>query len=300
MYITIENEYLKVGIKSLGAELDSLVQKKDGQEYMWEADPKYWNKTSPFLFPFIGKLEDFRYRHQGKTYDMVKHGFARDMDFMVVSQERDRVVFSIENTKETFQNYPFIFRLEISFRLEEQCLYEEWSIHNYGEEKMFFAIGGHPAFATPLLRHGRREGKRTDCAVKLHGTGSQTTLQSSVIDISAGLTNGETFPVVVEEGVFPIMDHMFDQDALVFANQGVTGVSLLDEVGKEYVRLDAINCPVWGIWSMSPSDCGYVCIEPWWGICGAIGENKELGEREYINVVEPGKIWKDGFCITIL
>ena len=57
MRITIENEILKAELESFGAELKSLVSKKDSQEYMWEADPAFWGKTSPILFPFIGKLE---------------------------------------------------------------------------------------------------------------------------------------------------------------------------------------------------------------------------------------------------
>lgn len=299
MRINIENDQLKAGIESFGVELYSLIKKDNGQEYIWEADPVFWNKTSPILFPFIGKLEDFKYQYHGKTYDMTKHGFARNMDFEVVAQEKDRVVFSLEKTPETMENYPFPFLLEVEYRLEGSSLLEQWRVYNRGEENMYFAIGGHPAFGCPLLKNGVREGKRTDCFVKLYGTDGRTVLDSTKIDIAAGLTNGEKFPVEVKDGVFPIVDHIFDNDALVFAKQGVTAGALLDEKGEEYVRVEAPSCPVWGIWSMPSSDCGYVCFEPWWGICGQIGERQELEERPYINCAEPGKVWQDGFKIIV-
>lgn len=299
MRITIENEYLNAGIETKGVELRSLIRKEDGQEYIWEADPAFWDKTSPILFPFIGKLEDFKYLYHGKTYGMTKHGFARDTEFKVVKQEKDRVVFAMESTPETMENYPFPFLFEVEYRLEGNSLLEEWSVHNHGEETMYFAIGGHPAFGCPLLKNGKREGKRTDCFVKVYGVDGKEVLDVTKIDIQAGLTNGTTYELPVADGVFPIKEDSFLYDAIVFANQGVTAGALIDANGKEYVRVEAPSCPVWGIWSMPSSEPGYVCFEPWWGICGEVGEWTELEERPYTNHADAGKVWKDGIKIVI-
>ena len=38
---------------------------------------------------------------------MDKHGFARDMDFTVLKQEADQVVFTIKSNENTLQKYPF-------------------------------------------------------------------------------------------------------------------------------------------------------------------------------------------------
>lgn len=299
MRMTIENDQLKAEIESFGVELQSLIKKETEQEYIWEADPAFWNKTSPILFPFIGKQEDFSYRYHGKTYAMTKHGFARDIDFVVTVQEKDRIIFAMESTPETLENYPFPFLLEVEYQLEGNALFEKWRVHNRGEETMYFAMGGHPAFGCPLLINGSRDGKRTDCFVKLYGVEGKTVLDSTRIDITAGLINGETFPVEVKDGVFPIVDHIFDNDALVFAKQGVTAGALLDKNGKEYVRLEAASCPVWGIWSMPSSEISYVCFEPWWGICGEIGADKELERLPYINHAKAGEVWQDGFKIIV-
>lgn len=300
MRIAIENEILKAEVETFGAELQSIVKKETNQEYMWEADSAFWGKSSPILFPFIGKLEDFTYRYHGREYPQEKHGFARDMDFKVKVQEKDRLVLAIENTAETLAKFPFSFELEVEYCVKGNRLSEQWRVHNRSDETMYFSMGGHPAFACPLIKDGVRSGKRTICSVKLYGVDGREALDSTEIDIKAGLTTGKTFPVAVKDGVFPIVDHIFDGDALVFGKQGVTAAGLLDENGTEYVRLEAPTCPVWGIWSMPTNDASYVCFEPWWGICGEKGEKAVLNEHPYTNHAEAGKVWQEGFEIVIV
>lgn len=81
MRYTLENENLKVEIDSFGAEIKSVKRKSDNFEYMWCGDKKYWGRTSPVLFPFVGAPKNKEYRYDGKTYTMGQHGFARDMEF---------------------------------------------------------------------------------------------------------------------------------------------------------------------------------------------------------------------------
>lgn len=299
MLIRIENEKLKVEIERFGAELKSIVNKSTQQEYLWEADPAFWGKTSPILFPFIGKLEGGGFRYNGTFYEMDKHGFARDMDYQVVAQEKDSVVLAIEDTAVTLSKFPFPFRLEVAYSLEANSVSEQWKLYNKGGETMYFSMGGHPAFACPLVENGVRNGKRTDCFVKLYGVDDRKMPSITEINVSDGLLTGKTFPVAVKGGVFPIEEHIFDKDALVFASQGVTAVGLLNAEGKEYVRIEASSCPVWGIWSMPTSQASYVCIEPWWGICDSEGYQGTLEERPYTNCAEAGEVWQDGFQIIV-
>ncbi len=299
MRIGIENELLKVEIETLGAELKSIVKRDSMQEYMWEADPAYWDGTSPNLFPFIGKLQDFTFRYQGQSYVMDKHGFAKNMEFQVVEQQKDRVLFAIESTPETLEKYPFPFRFEVEYHLEGASLLQQCKVQNQGKETMYFSMGGHPAFACPLMQNGVRNGKRTDCFIKLYGVDGKEVLDSAEVDLSAGLLSGNSFPVNIKDGVFPIVDHIFDGDALLFVSQGVTAVGLLNCDGKEYVRLEAPTCPVWGIWSMPISDASYVCFEPWWGVCDTVGYQGTLQERPFINQAAPGEAWQETFRIVI-
>lgn len=52
----IDNGIIKVGVKSFGATLTSIVSKKSGYEFLWQGNPTVWNGQSPILFPTIGKL----------------------------------------------------------------------------------------------------------------------------------------------------------------------------------------------------------------------------------------------------
>ena len=75
----LDNGVISIEIANHGAELKSAV--KNGFEYMWCGDEKYWARTSPVLFPFVGSLKDKCYRYNGKVYSMNQHGFARDSVF---------------------------------------------------------------------------------------------------------------------------------------------------------------------------------------------------------------------------
>ena len=79
MIVTITNSQLTATINTLGAELISLV--KNNKKYIWQVDEMYWNKTSPILFPIVGRLKNDSYTFNGKTYQLPRHGFARNMEF---------------------------------------------------------------------------------------------------------------------------------------------------------------------------------------------------------------------------
>ena len=52
---TIENEKLSVTIDAHGAELSSIYDKENDRELIWQADPAFWNRHAPVLFPNVGK-----------------------------------------------------------------------------------------------------------------------------------------------------------------------------------------------------------------------------------------------------
>ena len=51
----IKNSQITVEIADHGAELVSM-KDAHGKEYLWQADPKYWGRHSPILFPIVGSL----------------------------------------------------------------------------------------------------------------------------------------------------------------------------------------------------------------------------------------------------
>ena len=133
---------------------------------MWNADPAFWNRHAPILFPFVGKVNGGKYRYQGKAYSMGQHGFARDMEFELSGSSAQEVTFVLKDTPETLEKYPFRFELTVTHRLEGRTLQVLWQVKNPSEtEPLYFSIGGHPAFLCPPP--GLEGVKGEDCQVRL-------------------------------------------------------------------------------------------------------------------------------------
>ena len=95
--ITIENDQIVARINPVGAELNSLVSKKSGLEYMWNGDPAVWGKYSPVLFPIVGTLKENRYLHDGRSYSLGRHGFAREKTFAIESGNQKSAGFLLSS-----------------------------------------------------------------------------------------------------------------------------------------------------------------------------------------------------------
>ena len=144
---TISNSVLTVGVSEHGAELQSI--QKNGKEYLWQGDTRFWGRRSPVLFPIVGRVWEDTYRYAGNSYRMGQHGFARDMDFKVTYKGEDGIVYWLESTPETLGKYPFPFRLMIGYLLEGNRITVKWRVENLGQLDMYFQIGAHPAFNFP-------------------------------------------------------------------------------------------------------------------------------------------------------
>ena len=90
MIHTIENDYLRVSVDDHGAELCSIFDKVHNREVIWQADPAYWKRHAPVLFPNVGRHFEDHYRINGVEYPSSQHGFARDSEFTCVDIRLDR------------------------------------------------------------------------------------------------------------------------------------------------------------------------------------------------------------------
>src|SRR5690349_1196987 len=104
---TIENQDIKVTLQAKGAELTGLFSKQTGLEYMWNGDPKFWSKQSPVLFPIVVTLKNNSYIHDGNSYQLSRHGLARDRQFVVENQQPDSITFLLSDDDESALVFPF-------------------------------------------------------------------------------------------------------------------------------------------------------------------------------------------------
>ena len=68
MIRVLENEFLKVSIDDHGAELSGIWDKEKSREVLWQADPAYWGRHAPVLFPNVGRHFGNHYRTGGSEY----------------------------------------------------------------------------------------------------------------------------------------------------------------------------------------------------------------------------------------
>lgn len=291
MRICLKNDRIEAVIESFGAEMVSL---KDalGKEYLWCGDSKYWSRHSPVLFPFVGKVSEGKYRYQGVEYPMGQHGFARDMEFTLVSQKEDEVWFSLESDEATKAKYPFDFRLEIGYQLMGNSVRVLWKVHNTAEkEEMYFSIGAHPAFLCPL-----EEGEeQRQYLVRFGGTEE---LIYRIPNLKLGLCRPKEYTMKLENSCCRLEKGFFDVDTYIFENRQLQEMSLLTPDGRPYITV-SFDTPLVALWSPNKEGSPFVCIEPWYGRCDMEGYAGSLEEREWGNSLEAGSVFEAYYDICV-
>lgn len=285
----LKNDVVSIQINSNGAELKSL--KKSGTEYLWKADPAFWGRTSPVLFPFVGLANHKEYRTKGQTYSMTQHGFARDMEFELCAQTENEIWFVLSSNEETYAKYPYEFTLKLGYRLLADGVEVCWRVENPGKEELPFSIGGHPAFNCPV-----KEGtKQTDYLIRFD---TREKIVSTRINCENGLATDVKDVYELKDGYLPVTEHLFDKDALVIEHDQAREVALCLPDGTPYLTV-TMEVPLFGIWSPPGKNAPFICIEPWYGRCDHEGFEGELSEREWGNIAAPGEVWEAAYQIRV-
>ena len=290
----IENDRIKVAVADHGAELCGIYDKKRGHEVVWQADPKYWNRHAPVLFPFVGKVCGGQYRYKGVSYPMGQHGFARDMDFTLVSKTDDSVTYLLKSDEATLAKYPFEFELEITHRIEGNKVYVEWKVTNPSkEEPLYFSIGAHPAFNVPVLPGTKKD----DYFVVFEG---KDELEYVYLDPVAEAADAENpHKLVLDGGFMPVTMDLFDNDAFIFDHGQVERVAIYYPDKTPYVTIDCKGFPSVGVWSKPKTDAPYICLEPWIGRVDNKGFTGELPEKFEEQCALPGESFEAVYTITV-
>jgi galactose mutarotase-like enzyme len=279
--ITIKNNLLTAVINQRGAELTSL--KKDDHDYIWEGNPEFWAKHSPILFPIVGTLKNNSYTYKGNTYQMTRHGFARDNEFTVKNQTDNSVIFSLASTENTLNMYPFEFELELKYTLVNTILAFDYTVINKGIETMPFSIGAHPAFALP--------GNFSDYSLIFE---KDETLVNTQLE--KDLVSDKTISLPTDKGKLALSHSLFDNDALILKST----VSNYIDIAKNNNRLLRVaynDFPDLGIWTKE--NAPFLCIEPWQGYSDSLASNGNILEKEGIILLKPGEKFNAGFSIEI-
>ena len=256
---------------------------------MWSGDPAFWGKTSPVLFPIVGSLKGDTFLYKDKKYGLSRHGFARECDFEISGKTDETVSFSLMSNPDTFKNYPFNFELILEYRLAESSLEVQYKVKNIGDETMFFSIGGHPAFKTPLTDETRYE----DYFLlfnKKETAGRWPLSNDGLIEVSP-----DSF--LDDENKLSLRKELFHKDAVVLKGLQSDVVSLRSDKHEHGLDFRFEGFPYLGIWAAKNAD--FVCIEPWCGIADSVNHNQKLEEKEGIQRIEAGEEWERSWQVRV-
>lgn len=288
----LRTKELIIAVNPFGAELSSIKSNETGYEYLWQADPKFWKRHSPILFPIVGSLWDGKYRYEGRVFDMSQHGFARDCDFELLEEAEHSVSYLLKSNPETLKKYPFHFELVIGYELKDASVLVKWKVRNTGDKTMFFQIGAHPAFNYPDF----------DAEENLHGYFSfdnHSDLTYTLIKEKGCVDPSVAYELNLDiDGLLPINIDTFSKDALIMEKDQVRSVSLLTKKKEPYLSLH-FDAPLVGLWSPALRDCPFVCVEPWYGRCDRVGYDGDISGRDWINRLDTGEEFEASYTIQI-
>ena len=286
----IENNRIKVSVSEKGAELQSFFDQETGIEYMWDANPAFWAKHSPVLFPIVGTLKDNTYYFQGKNYKLGRHGFARDMVFELKRQTADNLHFLLKSNPDTLKIFPFDFEFSIIYTIIDNKLSVTYHIKNTGKEEMYFSVGGHPAFKVPIF-----EGEvYSDYVLEFNEIENASRWPIT----SEGLIGASPSPFMINTNTISLSKDLFKEDAIVLKHLNSTSVKLISKKKGSGLNFDFEGFPFLGIWAAPNAE--FVCIEPWCSIADSADTIQELTAKEGIIELASGKEFERTWRIEIL
>lgn len=290
MTVEIKSSEISVLCLQEGAMLHSLV--KNGREYLWQGDKKYWAGQAPVCFPIAGVLRNGKALAFGRECSMKRHGVARINPFEIKEAGNNYVVFVQNSSEKTKAEFPFDYRLEIKYTALKSSVTTEYTIYNTGNERLPFVIGGHPAFNCPVDGDESFEDYSVVFDKPVNGKCLRPDVETGLIDIS------KRFDVVENSNTIPLKHSLFEEDAMVFDNISAKSALLIGK-NNHGVRLDYQDFDNLLVWS-SANGGPFAALEPWTGITTCSDEDEIFEHKRGMTVLNPGEQASFKFKITLI
>jgi galactose mutarotase-like enzyme len=283
MEYVIENDFLRVTVAGLGAQLMSVEDKATGAQMLWDGKPEVWPRRAPLLFPYCGRLRDGAFTHKGTRYEGGQHGFARDMEFAPVEMAADHVTLRLEANALTMEKFPFAFQLTVTFALQANTLVHRVEVLNDSDEIMPFGLGYHPGFMCPFDEQHTVQ----DYVVRFDTPQSPVVIETGAQD---GLVTGRTRTLFTNECDLPLSDHLFDHDSICLSQLTCRTVSLVEKDTGRSITVNTEAFPYVLLWSTA-GPLQFLCIEPWHSLPDRADANGLWTEKPAAARLEPGESW---------
>lgn len=260
-----------VEINSLGAELIQI--SKDNINYIWNIDETFWNKTSPILFPIVGRLKNDSYSFNGINYEMARHGFARNYDFTVLNKTENSISFTLTDNNETLSQYPFNFQLTITYTVHIKGLTIDYKVKNNSKKVMPFSIGAHPAI-------------NINSEFKNYSIQFENDSELISHELENENFSGKTNQIKLEEKTLKLNYDLFEKDAIVVKDLQSNHLTIYKH-NNPFIKISFDNFPHLGIWTKK--NAPFLCIEPWQGYADSENTTGDLIKKEGMLHLLPNK-----------
>lgn len=292
MIHTLHNDRLRVGIDDHGGTLHEILDLSDGKHILWQGDSASWTGRDVVIFPFVGRMRDGWYTHDGVRYEMPIHGVCTDAQFEVVQTDDTRCVLRLRSNADTRAVYPFDWELTVTRSLQGNTLSTCMQVTNCGEQEMYYGMGAHPAFALPA----KETQESTDTS------GNYLEWEGECPDRYYPLQDGK---FLLPDAPFAPCDRLELNKALMqkYATLLWTGKHLprrytLVRADGKRVAVETDPAAILGLWS-HPERGAYMCIEPWLSSPDFADAPRELKEKPLIRALAPKQSIQYRFDITV-
>lgn len=259
-----------------------------GENVVDENGKVYWKRHSPVLFPIVGKLKKNKTLIGGRTYELMQHGFARDLEFEPITKLNNFHSYVLRSNKYTLLRYPYEFELYNTYRTEENKLTTIYKVVNTGLINLPFGIGGHPAFKIDAedLKNGNYYLEFEKDEEKIHFL--------YLVDGLVGTDYAKNR--VVEKRYIPLDAHTFDDDALIMKSITSNKISLINSATrKRLFTMDFTGFPYLAIWSKP--NAPFICIEPWYSTADNIKSSGVFTQKPDIISLKPDESFECKYTV---
>lgn len=289
--VELSNQYLTVNLHPKGAEIISIVGNQDHINYMWKRDACQWANSAPILFPIVGAIKNDTCRIDGKEYHMTQHGFARHNEFEIKNQSQTEVTFTLVSNAEIIKQYPFLFELNVTYKLVENTLTCFINVKNKDHQTIYFQVGGHPAFACPFMENE----SSNDYYVEFS---EYETRNQKVIDVAKRGMSHVQLPFFDHEKRFFVRQQLFNNDAIVIKDFKSENISIKSLNHQKSIVFHMQGFDHVGLWTAKHVG-GLLAIEPWVGHADYVDFDGEFKEKERCVALDTDKEFNVQFAVEI-
>ena len=279
----IRSDKMIVHVNALGAELKSV--EMDGFEYLWQGQKDIYPRTSPTLFPIVGRFLSDTYYVDDRAYQMPLNGMAMDENFKCILHEDNRAAFQLTANERLHAVYPFDFRLTVTYTAEANTLRVDDQVENLGDSAMPFCIGCHTAYNWPLTEGDAPEEYRLRFEKEE--------------DLDSFNPFGWTQPFV-QGNLRPLSHDLFANYTRSLTGIQSDWIQLESVKNGRAVRIHRKDFPYLAIWTLPTPDAKLICLEPCTGVQAGNHGALHLEDRDGALILQPKETWNKGFMLEFL